>query len=566
MLVKYICKFILERKHIMTKVAIIGAGPCGLSALRSFEQAEKKGEKIPEIVCFDKQEDWGGLWNYSWRTGSDQYGDPVPNSMYRYLWSNGPKECLEFADYSFDEHFGKPIPSFPPREVLYDYILGRVKKGNLKDKVKFNTSVTNVSYNGKSFPVKLLESHLGMSPLEVLNYSESQLEYKFVKAIHTLELPDVPSVAYIVGHEESLGLQTLDLLRSLDANYNLDTIDITSTYFIPNTYDAIVINKPKTAFEDKDKFKIDQYVMHGGHVLWMVDMLQTPMDSLQKTQQFVTLDYPLNLDDLFFKFGFRINTNLIEDMQCNQIPVTVGMNGDQPQIELRNWIYFPVMIPESKHPIVNNMDAIMGMFVNSIDTVENTAIEKTVLLSSSKYSRVAASPMRVSLTMLKYPQRTTLFNQPNQPIAVLLEGNFNSLFANRLAASFLHIYQDSLHRTFKGATDKATSMIVIADGDIAENDFSKARGPMEMGYWRYSDTRYANKTFVLNCLEYLVDQSKLMEARTKESRLRLLDAGRVTDEKLQWQIVNIILPIVLILIFASAYTFIRKRKFEVKSK
>ena len=422
-----------------------------------------------------------------------------------------------------------------------------------------------VSYNGKSFPVKLLESHLGMSPLEVLNYSESQLEYKFVKAIHTLELPDVPSVAYIVGHEESLGLQTLDLLHSLEANYNLDTLDITSTYFIPNSYDAIVINKPKTAFEDKDKFKIDQYVMHGGHVLWMVDMLQTPMDSLQKTQQFVTIDYPLNLDDLFFKFGFRINANLIEDMQCNQIPVTVGMNGDQPQIELRNWIYFPVMIPESKHPIVNNMDAIMGMFVNSIDTVENSAIAKTVLLSSSKYSRVAASPMRVSLTMLKYPQRTALFNQPNQPIAVLLEGNFNSLFANRLAASFLHIYQDSLHRTFKSATDKATSMIVVSDGDIAENDFSKARGPMEMGYWRYSDTRYANKTFVLNCIEYLVDQSKLMEARTKESRLRLLDAGRVSDEKMQWQLVNIVIPILLILIFASAYTFIRKRKFEVKS-
>ena len=126
----------------MTKVAIIGAGPCGLSALRSFEHLEKKGQKIPEIVCFDKQEDWGGLWNYSWRTGSDQYGDPVPNSMYRYLWSNGPKECLEFADYSFDEHFGKPIPSFPPREVLYDYILGRVNKGNLKNKIRFNTSVT----------------------------------------------------------------------------------------------------------------------------------------------------------------------------------------------------------------------------------------------------------------------------------------------------------------------------------------------------------------------------------------------------------------------------------------
>ena len=135
----------------MTKVAIIGAGPCGLSMLRSFELAEKNGEKIPEVVCFEKQDDWGGLWNYSWRTGSDQYGDPVPNSMYRYLWSNGPKECLEFADYSFDEHFGKPIPSFPPREVLYNYIVGRVSKGNLKKKIKFNTRVINTIFKNDKF-------------------------------------------------------------------------------------------------------------------------------------------------------------------------------------------------------------------------------------------------------------------------------------------------------------------------------------------------------------------------------------------------------------------------------
>ena len=129
----------------MTKVAIIGAGPCGLSMLRAFELAEKNGEKIPEIVCFEKQEDWGGLWNYNWRTGSDQYGDPVHNSMYRYLWSNGPKECLEFADYSFDEHFGKPIPSFPPRAVLYDYIIGRLNKGKMKNKIKFNTCLLYTS-------------------------------------------------------------------------------------------------------------------------------------------------------------------------------------------------------------------------------------------------------------------------------------------------------------------------------------------------------------------------------------------------------------------------------------
>ena len=132
----------------MTKVAIIGSGPCGLSMLRAFQQAEVKGEKIPEIICYEKQETWGGLWNYNWRTGTDQYGDTIHNSMYRYLWSNGPKECLEFADYSFDEHFGKPIPSFPPREVLRDYILGRVEKSGVKKYVKFNTSVENVEVDG----------------------------------------------------------------------------------------------------------------------------------------------------------------------------------------------------------------------------------------------------------------------------------------------------------------------------------------------------------------------------------------------------------------------------------
>ena len=140
----------------MTKVAIIGSGPCGLSLLRAFQQAEEKGQKIPEIVCYEKQEDWGGLWNYSWRTGSDQYGDTIPNSMYRYLWSNGPKECLEFADYSFDEHFNQPIPSFPPREVLYDYILGRAKKANLKKYIQFNTTVKEVKYNGNQFEVSAL--------------------------------------------------------------------------------------------------------------------------------------------------------------------------------------------------------------------------------------------------------------------------------------------------------------------------------------------------------------------------------------------------------------------------
>jgi len=154
----------------MTKVAIIGSGPCGLSMLRAFQQAEEKGQSIPEIVCYEKQEDWGGLWNYSWRTGSDQYGDPVPNSMYRYLWSNGPKECLEFADYSFDEHFKQPIPSFPPREVLYDYILGRAKNGNLKKYIKFSTTVSNVNFDGSQFELTSINKKENKITKEIFDY------------------------------------------------------------------------------------------------------------------------------------------------------------------------------------------------------------------------------------------------------------------------------------------------------------------------------------------------------------------------------------------------------------
>ena len=154
----------------MTKVAIIGSGPCGLSMLRAFQQAEEKGNEIPELVCFEKQNDWGGLWNYSWRTGSDQYGDPIPNSMYRNLWSNGPKECLEFADYSFNEHFKQPIPSFPPRQVLYDYIIGRAKKANLRKYLKINTSVNNVKFNGSEFEITSLNKQENIISKENFDY------------------------------------------------------------------------------------------------------------------------------------------------------------------------------------------------------------------------------------------------------------------------------------------------------------------------------------------------------------------------------------------------------------
>ncbi len=423
-----------------------------------------------------------------------------------------------------------------------------------------------VQYNGKAMPVRLLENNATMSSWDNLNYSEALLEYKFANAINKLTLPEKPQIAYIMGNGESLGINTYDLLSTLPAQYMLDTLDLVNSLYIPRYYKAIIINKPTQAFDDKEKFKIDQYVMHGGKVLWALDMLYTPMDSLRISQQFVTTDYGLNLDDQLFKYGVRVNPDLIEDVQqCLPLPIMVDAGTGKPQMQLRPWIYFPLFIPSSSHPIVKNMDAVMGMFANSIDTVANPEIKKTILLESSKYSRTTTSPARVSLSMLKYPPNPEMFNNPYKPVAVLLEGRFKSVFENRLHPYFLHLLRDSLKMAFKPVADSAGAMIVISDGDMLENDFSQTMGPMEMGYWQYTKDRFANKAFVLNCLEYLTDDAGLLEARSKDLKLRLLDTARVKKEKATWQALNIGLPILLVLIFGSCYLFFRKRRYEKRA-
>lgn len=423
-----------------------------------------------------------------------------------------------------------------------------------------------VQYKGKSVAVKLVENHFGMSPLEVLNYSESLLEYKLASAIHRMELKGKPTLGYIVGHGESFGPHVYDLMKTLGQYYDVDTIDLPHEYKISEKlYSAIIINKPVQPFDDKEKFKIDQYIMHGGHVLWAIDQLYTPVDSLQKSGQFITLDYGLNLDDQLFKYGARINYDLIEDVQCNPIPLMSGtLENGQPQIELRPMTFFPVFIPKSSHPIVHNMDAVMGRFVSSIDTIATPGIKKTALLESSDYSRVASSPVRVSLSMLRFDPDTRYFTKGNRIAAVLLEGKFSSIFENRMAPQFLSVLKDSLKYEFKPAVDSATSMIVIADGEMLQNGISESKGPEEMGYWTYTGYLFANKSFVLNCLEYLTDPNSMLEARSKDLRLRLLDRQRAQDEKLKWQFINIGVPVLLILVFASAYFFFRKRRYEAK--
>lgn len=411
------------------------------------------------------------------------------------------------------------------------------------------------NYRGKEVPVRLLESHLGYTPLEQLNYSESQLEYKFASAISGLMRPDKPHIAYIVGNGEPLGWSTYDALTSLQKLYHVDTLDLTTGAHIPTTYDAAIIVKPYAPFDDKQKFKLDQYVMNGGKLLMMIDGAGASMDSLQG-QQFLANSLNLELDDILFKWGARVNPDLLEDLQSNRITV---MRGDQP--EKRAWFYAPVFIPTSKHPIVRNMDGIMGMYASTIDTIANPEIKKTVLLESSQYSRPTMTPARISLSMLQYEPRPELYNKGYRATAVLLEGKFQSVFQNRLAADFLQVLKDSIKRPFKPVADSEGAIIVVSDGDIFLNSVNRRTGPTEMGFWEEDNIQFSNKAFVLNCLEYLTDNSGVLEARNKEVRLRLLDVSRVEKERNKWQLINIIVPISLLLVFASAYLFFRKRRY-----
>lgn len=435
--------------------------------------------------------------------------------------------------------------------------------GGYSEKIIFPYAL--VSYNGKEFPVSLLENHQGMGPKEVLDYSSNLLEYKFAQAIQKTKQAAKSDIAYIVGNGQQLGINTLDMLTTLSRFYTVDTIDLNTNIEIPNIYKAIIITTPQKGIDEKAKFKIDQYVMNGGRILWLLDRLNTSLDTLQKIDGYLATDRENNLEDILFKYGVRINPDLVEDVQLNvPIPITVGNIGNKPDIRMLPWMYFPYAIPTSKHPIVHNMDGVLFQFANSIDTIATPGIKKTILLHSSNRSRRIAAPVRISLASLKFKPKPELFKESQIPLAVLLEGKFSSNFANRLAPKFLATLKDSLDRPFLSEARKETKQIVVSNASVFFNDFSDKTGPLECGFWKFTRQNYSNKTFLLNSMEYLVDDNGLLEARSKDLSLRLLDMTRVKSEKVKWQIVNIGLPILLTVLFGGAFLFFRRKKYTGK--
>jgi ABC-2 type transport system permease protein len=443
---------------------------------------------------------------------------------------------------------------------LFPVVLNAPEK--VGDKVEISKIIHGavITYKGKSTGVDLLKGmrSFGTEPEQLAalyNNVEAGIEYKFASAIQSLTLKEKPAVAYLLGNGEGWGYNVNDAFLTLQQNYNFDTLNLKEVPLIPSQINALVILKPTLPFTDADKFKIDQYVLKGGKVFWMIDNMYAEFDSLYKSQGFIAFDRGLNLEDILFNYGTRLDQSLVQDMQCDQLP-QVSEQGQQRLVE---WPFFPVL-NGTNHPISKNLDGIRTMFPTMVDTVEAPGIKKTILLQTSANARIVTAPAKIDFEFLQIAPDERLFHEKNLPVAVLLEGKFRSLFRGRVSQP----YRDTLKKynaDFIENNEQENKMIVVADGDIAMNQFSPTMGPLPMGMNVFTRYTYANKEFFTNCLDYLVNPSDILQTRSKEFTLRLLDPKRVKQETLKWQLINIVVPILAIILFGLAYQQYRRKKY-----
>ncbi len=433
-----------------------------------------------------------------------------------------------------------------------------------------------VSYrNDTEIAIDLLENQVGQSSEEALNASMQNLEFRLIDAVKKVTRLKKPNVAFVQGHGELGGQDIYDIWQTLSQNYNVSFVEIDGKidalmHRTQNeeeevkafpSYDAIVVAKPTKPFDEKDKFLIDQYVMHGGKVLWLVEPVHATMDSLQSQESTIGIEQDLNLDDMLFKYGVRLNRNLLLDMTCAALPIRTGQVAGQPQLEYFRWFYFPLLQAASQHPMVRNMNAIKADFVSSIEpTTSANGISQIPLLKTSGYTKVSGVPVFISLAMLRQTPDKRFFNAKGQNVAYLLKGSFPSLYANRIPQEII----DSREMKFKEESEP-TAMVVVADGDLIRNQIDvKRKNPLPLGYDQYTGNTYANKEFIENCISYLVDGEGLIDIRSREFKIRLLDMAKIGKERTKWQLVNVLAPTALIVALGLAMALARKKKYSKK--
>ena len=514
-------------------------------------------------------------------------GNELPPDFVRL--QNETKEMLnQFRAYNkyVEYEFVNPTDFDDPKEqqVFYQKL---AQKGIQPSQIEIKTSdgikqqlvipAADVMYKGQETSVQLLLGQRYVSDVELINNSVQALEYTLTDAIRRLSRVEKQRIAFLQGHGELERHAIYDIQLALTDYYAMENITLdgninsltervinpkdSSSISFRNKFKLLVVPKPTKPFSDEDLYIIDQFVMYGGRVLWLIDGLDIEMDSLANRSQTMAMrmDLGLGFDEMMFTYGVRVNSNLIMDIRCMPVPMAGGSMGNNPQIEFRPWYYFLEVVPLSKHPIVKNLDVIKSEFVNSIDIIDNE-IRKTVLLTTSEYTRVVNAPAVVDLNVAQIEPDPRLFNKANLPIAVLLEGAFKSPWKNRLSPTFTDIPEMGYRS--EGDT---TKMIVISDGDIIKNAFNYRQNyPYPLGYDKYTNTMYANKTFILNAINYLCGDEDYMESRSREIKIRKLNVAQIKENRLAYQVINIVVPIVIVIIGGVAILLIRKNRYKKK--
>jgi ABC-2 type transport system permease protein len=419
-----------------------------------------------------------------------------------------------------------------------------------------------VSYRDAEVPLQLLRDQVGLPAEEVLNNSAQALEYNLASSIRKLTGGLKEKVGFLEGNGEFEARYVADITMALSEFYQVERIRLNGSYSSVEEFSTLVVAQPQVPFPEEDKYILDQFVMNGGGVLWLIDPMAADMDSLQPPRyESIGITRPLHLDDMFFRYGFRLNADLIQDLQAAPLAVTTGEMAGRPQISLLPWYFFPLVAPASNHPVVNNLNLVRTEFVSSIDTVESPMIAKTFLLQTSPYSRSIPSPVRIGLDILQDPPDEGLFRGPPKSVALLLEGRFESVFRHRLQPG-ARMPEGYVQRD----ESLPTAMIVVSDGDIIRNQFGGGGQVLPLGYDRFSGETFGNRDFILNAVDYLTDDSGLIDARAREMRLRLMDRTRFQRDKTLVQIANMVLPLVLILLPGLAHLFWRKKKYASTGK
>jgi ABC-2 type transport system permease protein len=463
----------------------------------------------------------------------------------------GDKIQYEFVDLMAEtdpQMRSRMINQVTMRGVQPTNVYEKGKEGNV-EKLIFPGAL--ISYKKKEVPVLLLKGNKAAGSAEILNQSVEGLEFELTSAIKQLTMKKRKSVAFVEGHGEYPARNLEDISQSISKYYDVYHVNLSRVKNL-DIYDGLIIARPQTEFSEQEKFMLDQFIMNGGKVLFYLDALKVDLDSLAKGPT-VAVSYNYNLDDLLFKYGVRVNQTLIQDLNSGFILMNVGTVGDKPEIQMVSWRYFPLLNTFSNHPIVKNLDAVYSKFVASIDTVKALGIKKTPLALTSKYSKVYRAPVIVDLEQARKKPDPADYKQGNIPVYYLLEGSFTSLYKNRPLPVRNQKFVEQ---------GRPTKLIVCSDADIIKNEIDQNGRTLPLGYDRSTQQTFGNKDLVMNSLNYLLDEDGIIEIRAKEVALRPLDKIKLRDESTEWQIINLVLPVLLVLVFGIARHYIRKRKYE----